>query len=479
MNRRVPRGGAVLLVLFVVTGVALFLFFSARFGGPTVRTSDPFVLRTQVSDTQGLSVRSDVRMRGVLVGHVQRVQRRGGRAALELVLDAEPVRLRRGTTLRVGTKTALGESYVDLLPGPARAAELRSGTTLRASAVRPAVEVDEALEALDRPTRGHLQGVLRELGRGTASPRAADQVAGAVTGLRRTVDEVHDLGTLLQQQAGDLSQTVLAGGRVVDELARRSDRVTALVRDGRRTLDAVGARDDALRATVDEAPRLLRSARGTLRDVRPLVAEARPVVSDLRAAAPDLTAAVRALPSVAGDVDAILAGGRRLERAADPLLRGASASGGGTAGGGASASGGRTAGGGASASGGGTAGGGASASGGRTSGGGAPALLDAAGPVANSLTPALANVATGARWLAPRKRTVASWFSNTAAIGTNGDAKGRWARFFIFIDPATLLSQKSDLPTNAYTPPDDALNPQAFKRGDFERLLPTPAPPSP
>ena len=455
MNRRVPRGGAVLLVLFVVTGVALFLFFSARFGGPTVRTSDPFVLRTQVSDTQGLSVRSDVRMRGVLVGHVQRVQRRGGRAALELVLDAEPVRLRRGTTLRVGTKTALGESYVDLLPGPARAAELRSGTTLRASAVRPAVEVDEALEALDRPTRGHLQGVLRELGRGTASPRAADQVAGAVTGLRRTVDEVHDLGTLLQQQAGDLSQTVLAGGRVVDELARRSDRVTALVRDGRRTLDAVGARDDALRATVDEAPRLLRSARGTLRDVRPLVAEARPVVSDLRAAAPDLTAAVRALPSVAGDVDAILAGGRRLERAADPLLRGASASGGGTAGGGASAS------------------------GGRTSGGGAPALLDAAGPVANSLTPALANVATGARWLAPRKRTVASWFSNTAAIGTNGDAKGRWARFFIFIDPATLLSQKSDLPTNAYTPPDDALNPQAFKRGDFERLLPTPAPPSP
>ncbi|MSW50573.1 MAG: hypothetical protein F2817_06750 [Actinobacteria bacterium] len=62
---------------------------------------------------------------------------------------------------------------------------------------------------------------------------------------------------------------------------------------------------------------------------------------------------------------------------------------------------------------------------------------------------------------------------------TNGDAKGRWARFFIFLDPATLLGQQADLPNNAYTPPDDALDPQPFRSGDFERLLPTPAPPSP
>ena len=79
----------------------------------------------------------------------------------------------------------------------------------------------------------------------------------------------------------------------------------------------------------------------------------------------------------------------------------------------------------------------------------------------------------------PRRRTVASWFSNTAALGTNGDKKGRWARFFVFFDPATLLGQQASLPNNAYTPPNDALNPQPFEPGDFERLLPTPAPPSP
>jgi phospholipid/cholesterol/gamma-HCH transport system substrate-binding protein len=431
VNRHVPRGGAALLVLFVLVGVGLFLFFSANFGGPAVRTGSPFLLRAQVSDTEGLSVRSDVRLRGVLVGHVRTVQRRGGRVALTLALDGEPVTLRRGTSLRVGTKTALGESYVDLLPGPTGAPALRSGVELRASAIRPAVEVDEALRALDAPTRAHLQGALAQLGRGTASPRAADQVGGAVSGLRATVDRVHDAATLLQDQAGDLSQIVLGGGRVGDELARRSDRVRGLVRDGFRTLDAVGARDDALRETIDTAPGLLRSARATLRDGRPLIAEAQPVVSAVRQASPDLAAAAAAVPATSRDVDAILGRGRTLERAAAPVLAAA------------------------------------------------PGLLDAAGPAARRATPALANLTTIARWLEPRKRTVASWFSNTAAIGTNGDAKGRWARFFIFIDPATLLSQKSSMPTNAYTPPNDALNPQPFRAGDFERLLPAVPPPSP
>lgn len=431
MNRHVPRGGAALLVLFVVVGAALFLFFSSRFGGPAIRTGDPFVLRAQVSDTQGLSVRSDVRMRGVLIGHVRRVQRRGGRASLDLVLDAEPVTLRRGTALRVGTKTALGESYVDLVPGPARATALTSGVRLRASDVRPTVEVDEALQALDAPTRRSLQGALGDVGDGTRSPRAAEQVSGAITGLRASVDGIHDLATLLQDQAGDLSRIVLAGGRVVDELADRSDRVTALVQNGRRTLDAVGARDAALGEAVREAPRLLASARSALREGKPLVDEALPVVADVRAASPDLTSATQALPSVAADVDAILTRGRRLERAATPVLQRA------------------------------------------------PRLLDEAGPAARRASPALANLATIARWLEPRRKTVASWFSNTAAIGTNGDAKGRWARFFVFIDPATLLGQTSDLPVNAYTPPDDALDPEPFRTGDFERLLPTVAPPSP
>jgi len=431
MNRRIPRVGAALLVLFLATGIALFLLLSARFGGPAIRLDEPFLLRASLPDSQGLAVRSDVLQRGVRVGHVRTIRRDGDRASVTIALDAEPVVPRRGTTVRIGTKTALGEAYVDLEPGPRGAPDLRSGAVLPASAVRPAVEVDEALEALDAPSRRHLSSALRTAGAATASPASERRIAAAIDGLRGTVGGLRDLADLLGDQAADVAAIVDGGGRVVGELADRQQRLRSLVRDSRRTLAATAAGRDDLRATVVEAPRLLRAARRTLALADPLVGEADAVVAEARRAAPDLTAATRALPPVARDAERVLAGAGRLRRAADPVLD-------------------------------------------RT-----PAVLEQAGPVSELAEPALANLTTIVRYFAPRKRTIAAWFSNTAAIGTNGDAKGRWARFFVFFDPATVLGLRDGLPTNAYTKPDDAADNQPYRPGDFPRLRATPPPASP
>src|SRR5438132_379911 len=53
------------------------------------------------------------------------------------------------------------------------------------------------------------------------------------------------------------------------------------------------------------------------------------------------------------------------------------------------------------------------------------------------LGPALADGVPVARYLGPRGRTIAAWFANTADLGSHGDAKGDWARFFVMFDPAT------------------------------------------
>lgn len=431
MSRHVSRGGLALLLLFLATGIAIFLFLAGRFGGPAIELRDPFLLRARVADTQALATRSDVRVRGVVVGHVRRIERSDGRALLTLALDGTPVAVHRDATLRIGTKTPLGEGYVDLDPGTSRRGALRSGATLAVAAVRPAVEIDEALQMLDAPARRHLRGTLRSWGAATASPRAAEQLAGATEELRRTIDAADRLGGELDGQGPALAAIVDGGGQVVQALADRRDRLRTLVRDGSRTLRAVAGRDRALRATLREAPRLLRTADATLAEARPLVREARPVVSALHAAAPDLAAAARALPAATDAVDRILAGADRLRRSAAPLLDLL------------------------------------------------PDALTAAAPAARLATPALANLTTMVRYFAPRKRTIAAWFSNTAAFGTNGDAKGRWARFFVMIDPATLLAAKSDLPTNAYTGPDDAVRNAPYEPGDFPRLRATPPPASP
>src|SRR5206468_9739627 len=93
----------------------------------------------------------------------------GDAATLDLVLDGEPVTVHRGATVRVGTKTLLGEPYVDLDPGPDAAPELPSGARLGLAAARDNVAVDEALRTFGPATRRDLQTTIGEAGRGAES----------------------------------------------------------------------------------------------------------------------------------------------------------------------------------------------------------------------------------------------------------------------------------------------------------------------
>jgi hypothetical protein len=94
-------------------------------------------------------------------------------------------------------------------------------------------------------------------------------------------------------------------------------------------------------------------------------------------------------------------------------------------------------------------------------------------PAVERLSPALANAVPMLRYLGARRDTIAAWFSNTADLGAQGDAKGRWARFFIMLDPSTALGLPSGAPPgNAYTQPHDAKANAPYRAGDFPRLMP-------
>jgi hypothetical protein len=99
-------------------------------------------------------------------------------------------------------------------------------------------------------------------------------------------------------------------------------------------------------------------------------------------------------------------------------------------------------------------------------------LLAAATPALGRLEPALANVIPIVRYFEPRWNTIAAWFTNTADLGSHGDAKGDWARFFLFLEPGSALGVPGTTPHNAYTKPDDAASNQPYRAGDYPRLQP-------
>jgi phospholipid/cholesterol/gamma-HCH transport system substrate-binding protein len=421
MRLDLPRRAIVVALAFAVVSVALFALLSARFGGPALQLSSPLRLHASFADAQGIAAGADVLVRGVRVGRVASVRR--GAAELELDRDAVPA-LHGGAFARIGAKTALGEAFVALDPGRpgGRRAAPRDGGTIP---TRGSVEVDEALAVLDRGAHADLNAALATLARAARSPAASGRVGATLHELDRAVASLDELSATVRGQEGDIAATVASTRALLRPLAERRADVRALVAGARATLAPVAARGRRLDAALRELPGLLAEAQRTLREVRPLAAEAAAPLDDLRHAAPGLSAALQAAPATVADLAVVLRRARPLRRSAQPALRALRG------------------------------------------------LIPDARPAARRLAPALANVVPALDYLAPRANTIAAWFANTDDLGSNGDAKGKWARFFVGFDAASTLGIKAGAPpSNPYTAPDDASANRAYRPGDFPRLVP-------
>jgi phospholipid/cholesterol/gamma-HCH transport system substrate-binding protein len=420
VNTRIPRYGIPALVAFAAATTVVFLVLAARFGGPTLRLHAPYRVHVSVRDAQGIAPRADVVVRGVRVGSVAGVARHG--RATDLTLELHGVDVHRDASVRIDLKTLLGEAEVRLDPGRRGVASLPSGGTI--ARVIPTVTVDEALGALDAPSRAHLRSLLLTGARGAADPQASLQLSNALAGVHDAAEQLRTLTATLRAQSAPLAATVRDTDSVLAGLQGSEGAIRAIVASGRTTLGAIASRSGSLDAALRELPGLMTVARRTLTDARPLIGEARPVIAAVRAAAPTLAPALRALPPVTRDAEAILARSRPLRAATLPFLRHVRP------------------------------------------------LLGSATPVLGRLEPALANVIPMLRYFAPRWNTIAAWFTNTADLGSHGDAKGAWARFFLFLEPGSALGLPGTTPHNAYTGSGDAASNQPYRRGDYPRLTP-------
>jgi phospholipid/cholesterol/gamma-HCH transport system substrate-binding protein len=422
MSLRIPRLGAIGLIVAFATAIALFLFFMSRFGGPSVGISSPYEVSAVVPDSEGLAPRSDVLDRGVKVGEVESVEVQGDQARVKLGIDGDYAPLPSDTTVRIAQKTLFGESYVDLGLGHAPSM-LADGTQLASSQVLPAaVDIDQALSALDAPARRDLQGVLQTLGRGASIPDASGNVSATIGGLARTTSELRRLTQTLDGQESDIAAVVQDGGTVVDTLARREASIRQIVSGGRDTLGALASRSDSLREGLSELPGLLEGARSTLTDARPLIREARPLAADLATAAKPLREALLDVPPAARSANAVLRGLPAFNRTALPFLDHSDR------------------------------------------------VLGLAAPAAEPLSAAFRNLQPIVKYLADRRTAVAAWFTNTGDLGSSSDSKGHFARFFVGLEPGTAFGVPGTFQNNSYTGPNDALANRPYS--GFPRLMP-------
>jgi phospholipid/cholesterol/gamma-HCH transport system substrate-binding protein len=414
-----PRRDAVLVASFALASLALLLFMLIRLGTVTLPAGHVRQARALFANAEGLPSDGDVLVHGVKVGSVTGIDVRGPRTLVTLSLGSQAPTLHPDASVQVGFKTALGEPFVDLDPG--RAAGRATGL-IRA---RSTAEIDDALGFLDRSGRANARAALIELGRGAAPADTSQNVNQTLGRLQSSTASVGQLAAELRAQRTDLTATVSDGRIVLDVLAKRAAELQTLTADARIALGAVAGQRTALGATLARLPGLITTADSTLRSARPLIAKATPLATEIATASPSITSALRATPATTSALEALLAQAASIRTAVTPaleLLRGLATP--------------------------------------------ASASLELLGPV-------LADIVPVAQYLGPRGHTIAAWFANTADLGSHGDAKGDWARFFVGFDPSTLTGTKyGAAPGNSYTAPGDAAHNEPYKPGSYPQLMP-------
>jgi virulence factor Mce-like protein len=256
-----------------------------------------YVLDVAFDDADNISIHSQIRMGGRLVGQVLAPRVEHGQAVVTLQLTPDVAPLRSDTHVKVKPRSAIGTRFVEILPG-SRGAPLRGGARIPASQTGSTRPLDEALSTFDAPTRKRAQVLLRELG---------GAVAGRGEGLNDTVAAGAPFLSGLSAVTAAIADRRGAAGRLVrgadtmsGALAPVSEDLAAGLRPEAAVARAFAGERDALHATLEAAPPALRSLSAQLPRTRPLLVE---VSRFARRALPALEAAPPALRDAAALLD--------------------------------------------------------------------------------------------------------------------------------------------------------------------------------
>jgi phospholipid/cholesterol/gamma-HCH transport system substrate-binding protein len=284
------RAGVLTLVV-----IAVATYFGFTKANPF---ANPFELQAVVRDAQNLKPRAPVRIAGVDVGKVTKIEAaEDGRAAavvtMELRDDALPVH--EDATLDIRSRILLeGNFFVDLKPGSPSAAHYESGDTIPITRTTASVTLPDILSVLKSDMRTDLQTLLREYGTEALSKGGAEALNEAFPSFEPAYkfSALTNDALLGVEPERDVQRLLRGQQRVFEALADDPEALRELVTDLNTTAGALASQDEALAASVP-------ALRDTLRAGQPALAE-------LNAALPTLRVFSReALPGVRSSVAAL------------------------------------------------------------------------------------------------------------------------------------------------------------------------------
>jgi phospholipid/cholesterol/gamma-HCH transport system substrate-binding protein len=300
------------VLVFAVACVYGFGLLWVKSGGEIPLIADrsgQYRVTFEADEIKNLKDFGEVRVAGVRVGRVESTVRDGESVKVTLSIEDQAAPLHKGANVRIGVKSLVGSSFVELVDGDG--SELPDGTRLKGVSVTPAVDVDEILNTLDEPTRKHLSGALQSLD--TATRGRGEDLDSVMTGLGDVGTEGRTVLDALSAQSKDLRNLSVEARRLLDALDTGQGQVVGLVGDAQKLTQATADSQRKVKETVRLLPSVVGNLDTAATSVSELSRPLTPIAADLRAASPYLSSALgnlrpatRDLRALVPDLDSVL-----------------------------------------------------------------------------------------------------------------------------------------------------------------------------
>jgi phospholipid/cholesterol/gamma-HCH transport system substrate-binding protein len=300
MIKETPSPGRIVaMIAFTFSCFAIILFLWLQFGGPIPLKPEGYRVKVAFPEAVGLTADVDVRSAGITIGTVRKVEvdHDSNRALATLVLESRYAPLASDARAIMRRKTLLGETFIEITTGSAKAPRVADGGRLADSRVAPTVELDEVLQTYDADTRRAFQIWQQELG--VALEGRGEDLNNAIGQLPEFTDSGADLLSVLDEQERSVRGLVRDTGEVYEALTQDEGQLANLIRNSHGVFRQTADERVSLAEAFHIFPTFLTESRVTLKRTERFARDTRPLVRDLRPVAKELRPTLRAVRSFA------------------------------------------------------------------------------------------------------------------------------------------------------------------------------------
>jgi phospholipid/cholesterol/gamma-HCH transport system substrate-binding protein len=227
-------------------GVLGFIALNMGLHGPW---SKEFMLNADFVSANGLVPQAEVRVSGVHVGTVLKIDdSEDGGALVRMALQPD-IHLRQDVRAVIRPKTMLGEKFVELVRQQgSNSPYLQSGSTIPKVQTGQAIEIDDILNAMDEPTRKAMSESFRQLG--VALDGRESDVNAALAPLDNTMANLRPLARVGESRQQELDRILTNLNIIMQALADEQEQLGHIIDSGDTVMSAIASRDEALAGTV-------------------------------------------------------------------------------------------------------------------------------------------------------------------------------------------------------------------------------------